>query len=332
MKKFIVLLALVLVVALGLLGCNKRTSTWEEQYDLGVRYLSEGNYVEAILAFNAAIEIDPKRPEAYVGLAKVYIARDDPEKAVEILTRAEEACGESDVLDDAWEELNLSPEDEDGSGGSANSGKSSGPADGEETGGTESGPDEDSHQTAAQRPSGGSLRVLDSQSVYRPDGTLCETIEYFYNENGYMIRQEHTDYNENEVKQDVTVETWKYIPETGTCLHFLDPKFYRSDEEWERSGQVEEGVIRGTFRACSGYSGMTAAACLDPLLITPDEEVRATGILQCDYNQEAMYGLTWDYAEYTFDGDGNPVAISSYTADGTLTGTATLEWEILDAA
>ena len=42
-------------------------ATWQEQYDLGVRYLSEGNYQEAILAFTAAIEIDPKQAEAYVG-------------------------------------------------------------------------------------------------------------------------------------------------------------------------------------------------------------------------------------------------------------------------
>lgn len=32
------------------------TLTWQEQYDLGLRYLSEGNYEEAIIAFTAAIE------------------------------------------------------------------------------------------------------------------------------------------------------------------------------------------------------------------------------------------------------------------------------------
>lgn len=42
-------------------------ATWEEQYELGVRYLSDGNYEEAIIAFTAAIEIDPKRSPAYVG-------------------------------------------------------------------------------------------------------------------------------------------------------------------------------------------------------------------------------------------------------------------------
>ena len=55
-KKF-----LVLILTLALLtACGKKAPTWQEQYDLGIRYLSEGNYQEAILAFTAAISIDPK--------------------------------------------------------------------------------------------------------------------------------------------------------------------------------------------------------------------------------------------------------------------------------
>lgn len=46
--------------------------TWQEQYDLGIRYLSEGRYQEAIIAFTAAIEIDPKQSLAYVGRGDAY--------------------------------------------------------------------------------------------------------------------------------------------------------------------------------------------------------------------------------------------------------------------
>ena len=35
----------------------------QTQYALSVRFLSEGNYQEAVLAFTAAIEIDPKQPD-----------------------------------------------------------------------------------------------------------------------------------------------------------------------------------------------------------------------------------------------------------------------------
>lgn len=52
---------------------DKSGPTWQEQYDLGVRYLSEGNYEEAIIAFTAVIEIDPKQVPAYVGRGDAYI-------------------------------------------------------------------------------------------------------------------------------------------------------------------------------------------------------------------------------------------------------------------
>ena len=83
----------VLLVVLLLCGCGAAAKSWQEEYDLGVRYLSEGNYEEAILAFEAAIEIDPKRAEAYLGLADVYVAQGDLDAAREVLDRAVEAVG-----------------------------------------------------------------------------------------------------------------------------------------------------------------------------------------------------------------------------------------------
>jgi len=53
-------------------ACGKKAPTWQEQYDLGVRYLSEGNYEEAIIAFTAAIEIDPKQASAFVCRGNAY--------------------------------------------------------------------------------------------------------------------------------------------------------------------------------------------------------------------------------------------------------------------
>ena len=68
------MLSLLLVCVL-LAACGQNAqATWQEQYDLGVKYLDEGNYEEAILAFTAAIELDPKRPEAYIGRGDAYLA------------------------------------------------------------------------------------------------------------------------------------------------------------------------------------------------------------------------------------------------------------------
>ena len=78
--KRVVNLLLALVLLLGLCACGQNAeATWQEQYDLGVRYLSEGNYEEAIIAFTAAIEIDPKRAEAYIGRGDAYIGRGETE-------------------------------------------------------------------------------------------------------------------------------------------------------------------------------------------------------------------------------------------------------------
>ena len=67
--------AIVLCLAF-LFGCSARP-TWQEQYDLGMKYLTESNYEEAILAFTAAIEIDPQRAEAYLGRADAYFQTAD---------------------------------------------------------------------------------------------------------------------------------------------------------------------------------------------------------------------------------------------------------------
>lgn len=76
-------LIVIFSLALLLTACGKKqvAPTWQEQYDLGVRYLSEGNYEEAIIAFTAAIEIDPKRIEAYSSLANTYVIMGEHEKA-----------------------------------------------------------------------------------------------------------------------------------------------------------------------------------------------------------------------------------------------------------
>lgn len=94
---------LMATLLISICACNsistnssgKNELTWQEQYDLGIRYLSEGNYEEAIIAFTVAIEIDSKRAPAYVGRGDAYVlsgetdenmvaAQADYEKAIEL--------------------------------------------------------------------------------------------------------------------------------------------------------------------------------------------------------------------------------------------------------
>lgn len=104
MKK---ILLICLSVLLLLSGCGKQKSpeiTWQEQFDLGVRYLSEGNYEEAILAFQIAIEIDPKRMEAYMNLSDAWIMKGDPQMALEVLYQGLDAT-ESEELEKKLKDL-----------------------------------------------------------------------------------------------------------------------------------------------------------------------------------------------------------------------------------
>ena len=101
-------------MVLGLCACGQKaeisapadTPTWQEQYDLGIRYLSEGNYEEAIIAFTAAIEIDPKRADTYLGLADVYAAMGNTEQANAVLQEALEKVDDPASIEEKLAALN----------------------------------------------------------------------------------------------------------------------------------------------------------------------------------------------------------------------------------
>ena len=67
-----VLICIVLVFLLVGCGENAQTS-WQMHYDLGMQYLEDGDYEHAIVAFKAAIEIDPKQAVVYVARADTYV-------------------------------------------------------------------------------------------------------------------------------------------------------------------------------------------------------------------------------------------------------------------
>lgn len=92
------MIAILGALILLLTACAQSAEAqWQEQYDLGVRYLSDGNYEEAIIAFTAAIEIDPNRAEAYVGRGDAYIGSGETE---DNLAAAEADYEEAIALDE----------------------------------------------------------------------------------------------------------------------------------------------------------------------------------------------------------------------------------------
>lgn len=90
--------ACVALLAL-LLGRSRRAAeaAWQEQYALGMQYLSEGGYEAAAAAFAAAVDIDPKQPGAYTRLADARLEMGDREAAMEALEEGYARTKSSDI-------------------------------------------------------------------------------------------------------------------------------------------------------------------------------------------------------------------------------------------
>ena len=112
MKRITAFLLTVLLL-LSLAACGGK-GTWQEQYNLGMRYLNEGNYQEAIIAFEAAIKIDPKRPEAYLGAAEAYVGLGDTDAARKILEQGFQATRDERLSNYLPNEVHLQLQNSDG--------------------------------------------------------------------------------------------------------------------------------------------------------------------------------------------------------------------------
>ena len=91
----IILIVIIIATAVGVIIFNSTdTARFRKQLNLGQRYLSEMNYEEAVVAFNQAIEIDPRSVDAYLGLADAYIGLGDEEAALAALKAGYEVTGD----------------------------------------------------------------------------------------------------------------------------------------------------------------------------------------------------------------------------------------------
>lgn len=97
MRKRILYLLLAMTFCIGITACGKNGGSevggTGDAYDLGLRFLSEGNYEQAIIQFTAAIDIEPKKSEPYVYLARAYLASGQVAKVGETIQLAMEQAG-----------------------------------------------------------------------------------------------------------------------------------------------------------------------------------------------------------------------------------------------
>ncbi|MCD7752496.1 MAG: hypothetical protein LUI10_12320 [Lachnospiraceae bacterium] len=107
-KKLLALLTIVLIVvivALILIGSNFRSrNAWQEQYDLGIQYLTDGDYSAAVVALTAAIETEPKRAALYIARGDAYSAWAEETAAAALVALTGEEMLE-------WSEITVTADD-----------------------------------------------------------------------------------------------------------------------------------------------------------------------------------------------------------------------------
>ncbi len=89
---------LVIFAMIVVILYNNPQKKYERQLSLAERYLNELDYEKAIATYRAAIEIDPKNPKAYRGLAEMYIAIGDNESAQKVLKEGIEETGSNALV------------------------------------------------------------------------------------------------------------------------------------------------------------------------------------------------------------------------------------------
>ena len=94
-----VILFVALIIFFYKINSNGKDNRLQEQLDLGAKYLSELDYAQAIVAYDTAIQIDPMSVDAYLGLASVYEAQGEYEKAIAILQEGYDKTSDDVFLD-----------------------------------------------------------------------------------------------------------------------------------------------------------------------------------------------------------------------------------------
>ena len=102
----IIAAVIVIVTVSSIVIYNLPSNRRDRQLALAEKYMSELNYEAAILAYKAAIEIDPKCEDAYIELVDLYIAMEAYDEAAKLINDAEILL-ESDVLIDTKEQLQV---------------------------------------------------------------------------------------------------------------------------------------------------------------------------------------------------------------------------------
>lgn len=108
-QKIIIALIVAIVAVAAVIGVLLLTggtsSAYTDKMKLADQCVQNGDYDEAIIQYNEAISVKPKKDDAYLRLADVYVKKNEPDKAIEVLNQGREATGDDEVFAAEMEKL-----------------------------------------------------------------------------------------------------------------------------------------------------------------------------------------------------------------------------------
>ena len=113
-QKIIIALIVAIVAVAAVIGVLLLTggssSAYTDKMKLADQCVQNGDYDEAIIQYNEAISVDPKKDDAYLRLADVYIKKKEPKNAEKVLKKGKKETGHDEVFDN--EIVNIASEPE----------------------------------------------------------------------------------------------------------------------------------------------------------------------------------------------------------------------------
>ena len=133
-----------------------------------------------------------------------------------------------------------------------------------------------------------------------------------------------------EIARDIT--TCTYDGEPGYCHYETNHWSLFGTGREDKSGERKiRAGIPVAFIAGYGTSESPGVQASEAVSKKKLDEIKENGgILVPSNEMDPNHALSWDHAVYTFDDAGNPITVTSYRADGSITGTATYEWTTME--
>jgi len=302
---------------------------WQHHYDLGMRFLSQGNYQEAVIAFRAAIEINPRQADAYLGLAEAYVRLGDVDAAIAVLREGYDLTGDM-RLRERISELDTSQSNN------------------ESTAGATAIPE--AEDTPPYNILQGneifvpiSVEAFLHPDIHHPQGHRWrQTFER--DSGGFIVRT--VNYGPARIGAELHLDTlvaqsevlWEYDEiERGWWRTHVDfAGHFDGEGVWHDWGRIyhDSNFVRARLPIRDAQPVMLGRVWVEAFPLLYLESIGMSmgedGRIENRFFDAEASGSTWAYVIYQFDELGNAIFVTTYGGNGEVIGEAWIEWGVLE--